>query len=630
MVDETSGARAGEVIAYSDGAAVESRIFEILRTESDVCSSRAIRPDLYGEWAFRYHLTPERANLVRHLTFDGLEVLELGAGMGGVSRFIAERARQLAVVEGAERRYRCLQERLKGLTNWSGQVGNFQELRVERRFDVVCLIGVLEYSELYLRPPGYRDSPFRWLLERCASILGEEGALVLAIENQLGLKYWNGGGEDHTGRTYDGICGYPVSPSPKTFSRRVLKETLRAAGFGSVDEYFPFPDYKVPSTVLSAALCDEDPALCAELAGARGSENYTGPRRLLFPEPLAFHSLAKAGLLPELANSFLYVACRKPESRIRRSLQDRMFSGGEVGWHYSPPSRRVPTRTVFLQGGRFRKEARPGERWSADAYDVAAGGAHCRGAGMEASALARGESLRESLLRRAYYGDWEGFLGLLDGFVAWSLDRWRAGETPALLGRALDALVVNARIAAGGSYELFDLEWEWPGAVEPSWFVLRNALVLRRDAAMFSGAAPIRNARALYEEVCRRRGLAPATEADIARESLLQSIVMVEPREVQEARIRAELEQPYGEVEMPRDPGEHLALLGELDRLRARLRELETLLATPPHHLARFFDDRTRGIPWLRRAAAGTYGGLLRAYRAWKGRPPGGAAGPTA
>src|SRR5436305_8587745 len=100
-------------IEYSDGAEVESGLLELVRRARDLGSDTAPGVERYGEWPVEYHLSPERGNLVRHLDFSGLDVLELGAGMGAVSRRLAESAKSLTVVEGTKARFQVLSERLR-------------------------------------------------------------------------------------------------------------------------------------------------------------------------------------------------------------------------------------------------------------------------------------------------------------------------------------------------------------------------------------------------------------------------------------------------------------------------------------------------------------------------------------
>jgi len=135
-----------------------------------------------------------------------------------------------------------------------GEIANIKDLNPEPRYDVVCLLGVLEYSELFMAGDNgtgakNHQMTFDYMLAKAAAFLRPKGVLIVAIENQLGLKYWSGAAEDHTGMMFVGISGYSPKPSPCTFSRRGLLELLKKAGFDRFDEFYPFPDYKVPVSV---------------------------------------------------------------------------------------------------------------------------------------------------------------------------------------------------------------------------------------------------------------------------------------------------------------------------------------------------------------------------------------------
>ncbi len=90
-------------IGYSDGSRVEEEIHALIAGAEKLGSDVSLGHEKYGSWPVRYHLCPQRANLLRHFDFSGLSVLELGSGMGGVSRFLAEKAESLTVIEGDER-----------------------------------------------------------------------------------------------------------------------------------------------------------------------------------------------------------------------------------------------------------------------------------------------------------------------------------------------------------------------------------------------------------------------------------------------------------------------------------------------------------------------------------------------
>ena len=92
-------------------------------------------------------------------------------------------------------------------SNLEIMVGNFNVVaeKMEERFDYVTLIGVLEYAKSYIG----KDNPYPEYLEKINRLLKPGGKILIAIENRLGLKYFAGCREDHVGREFAGIEGYP-------------------------------------------------------------------------------------------------------------------------------------------------------------------------------------------------------------------------------------------------------------------------------------------------------------------------------------------------------------------------------------------------------------------------------------
>ena len=203
--------------------------------------------------------------------------------------------------------------------------------------------------------------------DRARAALEGDGVLVLAIENHLGLKYLNGAREDHTGRLFEGIQGYPDTSTPVTFSARELMALLSTSGFVSAELLLPFPDYKLARTILLPARCTEAHHIHNWVdapAPDRGSQR--GP--LHFNETLATREVARAGLLGDLANSFLIVAFAGDRGASEGAL------GLELGWaarHYSLDRRAGLRKRVTLaprcatSRSMTRPRARPRARRSA-------------------------------------------------------------------------------------------------------------------------------------------------------------------------------------------------------------------------------------------------------------------------
>lgn len=112
------------------------------------------------------------------------------------------------------------------------------------------------------------------------------------------------------------------------------------------------------------------------------------------------------------------------------------------------------------------------------------------------------------------------FLGEFGDFYAATAQRFRpAGEEGSkwLAGEALDALLANATRASDGEFHFFDLEWRSPGDLPASWWILRNvAACLDMLGPRFPEAG---TGAELYALLCRRIGVSPQLEADLAREA---------------------------------------------------------------------------------------------------------------
>ena len=335
-LDPASGVRVApdgaQPAGYLDG--VEGELAEALAQTQDRSVHSTELRTLMTDWPTSYHLTPYRATILDCLGFaragEG-RVLELGAGCGAVTRWLGEHFAEVHAVEGSASRAHVIRERCADLDSVRVYSANYSELDERAAFDLVTLVGVLEYGHLY--HPDHRDPRAAAVanLTTARDALTDSGALVLAIENRLGLKYFNGAREDHSGRLFEGVQGYQHADTPVTFSARELRALLTEAGFAAAEFLLPFPDYKLARTIVNPAACADEHRIHNWLAGPapdRGAER--GP--LLYNESLAVREVAEAGLLTDLANSFLVVAF--PASRDASEAH----LGLDLGWaarHYS-------------------------------------------------------------------------------------------------------------------------------------------------------------------------------------------------------------------------------------------------------------------------------------------------------
>lgn len=286
---------------YSDTDGTENRLLELVSKYPEEAYPRLVKEN--PSWPMLYHLSPLRESIVSWIPFrKGEKVLELGAECGAVTGAFLGKGLRVTAVDLSGRR--CLinatrHQRAEELTICVGAVEEVLP-HLREKYDHMTLIGVLEYAAMVSK----EEKPFHRFLNMAGKALSKNGSLWVAIENKFGLKYFSGRQEDHTGRYFEGIADYPHLDGPYTFSRKELKELADECGLDCVF-YYPYPDYKFPVKIFS------DDYLPKEGELNRNWQAFDADRVILFDETRAFDNVIKAGLFPDLSNSFLVRMTRK-------------------------------------------------------------------------------------------------------------------------------------------------------------------------------------------------------------------------------------------------------------------------------------------------------------------------------
>lgn len=276
---------------YSDGDVED----ELLKAVSNPETIEELLLDS-SSWPHLYHLSSIRENLLDWYDFKPeASLLEIGSGCGALTGLFCRKATHVTAIELSKKRSLINATRNQQYDNLEIMVGNFTDIRLNKKYDYVTLIGVFEYAIGYVG--GAR--PFEEMLERAKGFLKPDGTLIVAIENKYGMKYFAGATEDHTGVTFDGIQNYTGVDRVRTFSKNSLTRLLEQAGFRENAFYYPVPDYKLPSEIYSDAHLPQAGSI------RQPSFSYDRPRNELFNENLAFDAVCEDGLFTEFANSFL-------------------------------------------------------------------------------------------------------------------------------------------------------------------------------------------------------------------------------------------------------------------------------------------------------------------------------------
>ena len=438
---------------WRDGA--EDRMKSILLSTDDRSTASDFLASHITDWPSRYHLDRRRTNILRPINFDkSLRVLDVGAGTGVMSRYVAERGARVVALEGDSMRAELASLRCEGL-NVDVQCRSVEDFDDAEGFDLILVIGVLEYANNH--PDG--SSGF---LEKLSQLLNPDGALVIAIENQMGLAYWMGANEDHLNEPWVGLEGYVSIDSVKTFSKPALSSLLTNTGFKHQNWLYPFPDYKLPLTILSdlAYMENDRVDLIDQLVGSPVDRSRSGI--LPFFDTRALHrQVIDSDMGQDMSNSFL-VICRLNESK---SILDEDV----IAWRFSGDRKKdfLGVRQVTVEDGTRKINRKPayenissGSSWLIQKNDESPAEKYVSGPNLEQLAL---KSLREGNLK-----DFESLLSMFDDWLTLNtctppadseMHPFLADLSSEVLGEGFIDCSFDNLVFEDGTLKLIDDEW---------------------------------------------------------------------------------------------------------------------------------------------------------------------------
>lgn len=298
---------------YSDGA-IEDELLSITKNAARIEYASIIEEK--KSWPVLYHLSPLRSNIVDWLPITKEhKVLEIGSGCGAITDKLSEKAGHVVCVDLSAKRSMINAYRNQDRENIELKVGNFEDIEpsLEDDFDFICLIGVFEYGNAYI----HTKTPYEDFLRIIKRHLKKDGTIIIAIENKFGLKYWAGCKEDHVGTYFSGLEGYPDGGSARTFTRKGLEKIFKACGVEEYHFYYPYPDYKFPTTIYS----DQRPPYVGELTD--NMRNFDRDRMVLFHEKYVYDSILEDQYYDIFSNSYLVVLGKMPETIYSKYSNDR-------------------------------------------------------------------------------------------------------------------------------------------------------------------------------------------------------------------------------------------------------------------------------------------------------------------
>lgn len=510
-------------IAYSDGDSAENELAEIIRTANDVSVFSHELSLKCTDWPKLYHLSSSRGNIFRpfeHM-LAGKSVLEIGAGCGAISRYLGEAGAQVLSLEGSPRRAAIAASRVRDLGNVTVLAERFDDFKIEQQFDVITLIGVLEYASMFSDDPN----PAYAMLARVRKLLKPDGSLFIAIENQLGLKYFAGAPEDHVGIAMYGIEGRYGEQQPKTFGRRELERLITQAGFASSSFLSPYPDYKIPNSIITEKGFESSEFDAAALACMNARKDPQLPTNTTFNLEKAWPVIIDNKLGMDLANSFLVVASCQQEEPVPASA---------LAYHYSTTrSAEYCKASVFVEAENgievqyHRLAAAKTPTVDDDQFNFILPAAH---------SYSPGTLLSQSFLAAAATQGWtiQTFEPFMKRYLE-SLNQLLSSEGAAVVldrvearlpGHFIDAVAQNIIIDSNGSPHLIDIEWEMKDGVELGHLLMRGLLLLIAASTPFYPTTTMVNKRDFITRLFASVGLEVSDE-ELNRYAVLEAMFQV-------------------------------------------------------------------------------------------------------
>lgn len=443
---------------YCDGA-IEDELLEIARDYSTVEFQRIIEEK--KSWPVLYHLSALRENIVEWLPIDKkMKVLEIGAGCGAITGALAAKAGEVTCIDLSKKRSMINAYRHVDCDNVMIHVGNFQDVEPDLPcdYDYICLIGVFEYAQAYIQS----ETPYEDFLNIIKKHVKPQGHIVIAIENKFGLKYWAGCKEDHLGTYFSGLEDYPDGGVVRTFTKDGLLAIAQKCGCEETSMYYPYPDYKFPTSIYSDAYLPKVGELSSNL------RNFDRERLQLFDEKKVFDSIIREKQFPLFSNSYMlvlgpklpieyvkYSNDRADAFRIKTILKEDT-AGKRIEKHPLSDAAQNHIRKTYEAYAKLDERYRGGE--------LSINRCKLEQSGQEGAYLSleylTGTSLTELLDEKLESGDWKGFQALFEEYVR--KISYREEEPVA----DYDLIFANILVSADNTWNVIDYEWTFNRPIE--------------------------------------------------------------------------------------------------------------------------------------------------------------------
>lgn len=189
------------------------------------------------------NITSFRKNILEWYDFkETNDVLEIGMEYGIITEFLCEKFNNVISIDFCKSRATVIADKLKNKENLSVIVGNLKNIKINKKFDYIVMIGMLENYKLIF---GDNIDEF---LSYLKSLLKDNGTILLVTDNKLGVRYLSGAINEYTSKT---LNDYQEKKDIESFSKAELIGILNRNNLKNYNFYYPLPDYKMTNVIFS-------------------------------------------------------------------------------------------------------------------------------------------------------------------------------------------------------------------------------------------------------------------------------------------------------------------------------------------------------------------------------------------
>ena len=266
---------------------LENKIYDIVCKSDDFIE--AIREN--NSYEYHYFLSPLRHNLFQWYPYkEEGSLLEIGAGYGQLTSLFTQKVSHVVAVEDSQSKCNIISKRAEDAT---ALVSDFDDIQIDEKFDYIVLCNIFEYAKSFVKS----ENPYVDYLNYLKKFLKDDGVILLALSNRLGLKYLAGFKEEHTDQLFEGIEGYSNVDYVETFTKTEITDIINDAGFSNYKFFYPYPNHEIPETINTDRFINEIPFT--------GITRYFDERIQFFDEVKLNLTLSEDNLCQYFANSFL-------------------------------------------------------------------------------------------------------------------------------------------------------------------------------------------------------------------------------------------------------------------------------------------------------------------------------------